>query len=151
MTIDAQSPALLGAGTSNGREVPINVEEGRRRTIVEGVQPQIDGGRYPIKRIVGDTVVVEADCFADGHDVLSCAVLYRQAGASQWQFAPMTFLINDRWRGSFVVDTVGSYEYTVASWIDRFKTWEHAMEKRIAVGQDIRVDLLIGAELVAEA
>jgi starch synthase (maltosyl-transferring) len=151
MTIDAQSPAVLVDEARNGREVPITVDEGRRRTIVEGVQPQIDGGRYPIKRIVGDTVVVEADCFADGHDVLSCAVLYRREGAGQWQVAPMAFLINDRWRGSFVVESVGRYEYTVASWIDRFKTWEHAMEKRIAANQDVRVDLLIGADLVDEA
>ena len=51
--------------------------DGRRRAIVEGVVPQVDGGRFPIKRIVGDRVQVEADAFADGHDVVTVVLRYR--------------------------------------------------------------------------
>jgi starch synthase (maltosyl-transferring) len=136
----------------NGRE-PLLTEqgEGRRRVVVERLTPQIDGGRYAIKRVVGEMVQVEADVFADGHDVLSCAVLFRKLGSEAWRDTPMALIVNDRWTGSFTVEELGSYEYTVGAWIDRFKTWEHAMEKRIAAGQDLKVDLLIGAALIDEA
>lgn len=125
--------------------------EGRARVVIEGVRPQIDCGAYPIKRVVGDTVTVEADVFADGHDVISCVVLYRKEGAADWAEAPMEFLVNDRWRGSFRVTEIGRYEYTVMGWINRFKSWQRDLSKRVESGQDMAVQLLIGANLIAEA
>jgi starch synthase (maltosyl-transferring) len=126
-------------------------QESRQRAVIEGVAPEVDGGRYPIKRVAGDSVVVEADIFTDGHDVLHCVLLYRAASESSWSEVSMTFLTNDRWRGSFTVADVGEYRYTVQAWVDRFKTWQRDMEKRIAAGQNVTVDLLIGAELVEAA
>lgn len=125
--------------------------EGRARVVIEGIKPQIDCGAYPIKRVVGDTVTVEADAFADGHDVLSCVVLYRKEGATDWAEAPMEFLVNDRWRGSFQVTEIGRYEYTVMGWINRFKSWQRDLGKRVDAGQDVAVQLLIGANLISEA
>ena len=125
--------------------------DGRGRVVIEKVSPQIDCGRFPIKRVVGDVVVVEADVFADGHDQVSCEVLYSRKGDQDWHSAPMTRADNDRWRGSFPVPNVGRYEYTIEGWIDRFQTWRDALAKRIAAGQDIRVDLLVGAELIEAA
>lgn len=125
--------------------------EGRRRALVERVSPEIDGGRFPIKRVIGEKVVVEADAFADGHDVLSCMVLYRREGETAWSEAPMELMVNDRWRGEFTVTALGRYQYTVQAWVDRFKTWEHQLHRRVEAGQDVRVDLLIGADLLAEA
>ncbi|MDP3039062.1 MAG: DUF3416 domain-containing protein, partial [Deltaproteobacteria bacterium] len=65
------------------------VKDGRRRVIIEGVKPEIDGGRFSIKRVVGEKVVVEADIFTDGHDALSCILLYRREEESQWTEVPM--------------------------------------------------------------
>jgi starch synthase (maltosyl-transferring) len=127
------------------------VGDGRRRVMVERVTPEIDGGRYPIKRVVGEPVVVECDAFADGHDGLSCAVRYRGPGEEQWREAPMKHLVNDRWRGEFSVERMGVYTYTVIAWMDRFGTWEYQLHKRVEAAQDVRVDLLIGADLVSEA
>lgn len=129
----------------------VAVGEGRRRVVIERVTPEIDGGRYPIKRVSGDRVVVECDAFADGHDEIACAVRYRGPGESEWRDTPMQFLVNDRWRGTFTVETIGRYSYTVIAWMDRFATWEHQLHKRVEAGQDVQVDLLIGAELVQEA
>jgi starch synthase (maltosyl-transferring) len=95
-------------------------------------------------------VVVEADVFADGHDALSCVLLYRFEG-SDWTEVPMAPLINDRWRGSFTVTEIGRYEYTMLAWIDGFTSWARDLAKRIAANQDVRVDLLIGAALVEDA
>jgi starch synthase (maltosyl-transferring) len=127
------------------------IGEGRRRVVIERVTPEIDCGRYPIKRIVGDSVTVECDAFADGHDVIACTIRYRGPSDDAWRDAPMEQLVNDRWRGSFTVSEMGRYRYTVAGWMDRFATWEHQLHKRVEASQDVSVDLLIGAELLAEA
>jgi len=126
-------------------------EEGRNRVIIEDVTPEIDAGRYPIKRIVGEETVVQADILADGHDALSCALLYRKEGDAKWTELPMEPLGDDRWRGSFRVQELGRYCYTVLGWIDHFKTWSRDLAKRVQAGQDVSVDLLIGAELVEAA
>ena len=65
---------------------------------IENVQPLIDCGRYPIKRIVGEDLVVEADIFKDGHDVVA-AILKWRVGKRGWRQTPMVFVDNDRWRG----------------------------------------------------
>jgi starch synthase (maltosyl-transferring) len=124
--------------------------DGRCRVAIERVSPEIDCGRFAIKRVAGETVVVEADVFADGHDQVACRVLYRQSN-QELQSAPMMPLGNDRWRGEFTVSNLGRYEYTVEGWIDRFQSWRSALEKRIAAGQDFHLDLLAGAELVEAA
>ena len=143
--------ALVATGPALNGHITLGLDDGRRRAVVERVTPEIDGGRYPIKRIVGDSVVVECDAFADGHDLLGLAVRYKGPHDADWRDAPMGALVNDRWRGSFTVDAVGSYSYCVLAWIDRFATWEQQLRKRVEAAQDVRVDLLIGAELVAEA
>ncbi len=125
--------------------------QGRNRVIIEGVKPEIDCGRFPIKRIAGDEVVVEADILTDGHDAISCALLYRKEGDENWSEAPMEPLGNDRWRASFTVQDLGRYRYTVQGWVDHFKTWVRDLAKRVEAGQDVSVDLLIGAEMVEEA
>ena len=119
-----------------------------RRVVVEGVLPQVDGGRFPVKRVAGDQVVVTADVFADGHDVLAAALLFRKAGDRDWQETPMALLDNDRWSGQFVVDALGRYEYTVEGWIDRFESWRHELTKKFEAGQDVSSELLEGAALI---
>src|ERR1043166_5793052 len=128
-------------------ELPI---DGRQRVIVARVSPEVDCGRFAIKRVVGETVIVEADIFADGHDQVACQILYKQDGQGL-QASPMKPLGNDRWRGEFTVTALGGYCYTVEGWIDRFETWRRDREKRISAGQDFSVDLLIGAILIERA
>jgi starch synthase (maltosyl-transferring) len=125
--------------------------DGRKRVVIESVDPEIDAGRFAIKRIIGDPVEVEADVFADGHDHVAARLLFRYCEVASWTMVPMLPLGNDRWRARFSVERVGEYLYTVAGWIDPFDTWRSDLEKRIGAGQDIRVDLLHGAQLVEEA
>jgi len=125
--------------------------EGRWRTVIEGVKPEIDGGRFAIKRTVNEEVVVEADIFTDGHDALSAVLLYRRESEPQWTEVSMEFLINDRWRGSFRVTELGRYRYTLIGWVDHFKTWRRDLAKKVEAGQDVLVDLLVGARLIEEA
>ena len=126
-------------------------EESRKRIVIEGVEPEIDSGRFPIKRIINDKVVVEADIFADGHDVLSAALLYRKEGNNSWIEVPMEFLVNDRWRGFFVVSELGRYQYTLIGWVNRFKSWQQKLAKKVEADQDVSVDFMEGAQLMEEA
>jgi len=119
------------------------------RVIVEGLSPEVDGGRFPAKRTVREVVAVEADVHTDGHEVLAAALRYRKAGGD-WAEAEMRPLVNDRWTGGFAVSEQGFYEYTVQAWIDRFATWRRDLSKKFDVGQDVTSELLEGAELVRE-
>lgn len=130
--------------------MPGQSADGRSRVVIERVSPEVDCSRFPIKRVLGERVIVEADVFADGHDEVACQILYWQ-GNEEPHSSQMKSLGNDRWRGEFSVANLGRYLYTVEGWIDRFQTWRHALEKRVLAGQDVRVDLLIGIELIEGA
>lgn len=140
----ARAPRDAQAGTAPEREAS--------RVVIERVRPEIDAGRFPVKRAAGDRFVVEADVFAEGHDLLACALRHRKDdGATPWSEAPMESLPNDLWRGSFVVSEIGRYRYTVVAWVDAFKSWRRDFAKRVEAGQELGVHLQIGAGLVAEA
>jgi starch synthase (maltosyl-transferring) len=125
--------------------------EGRIRIVVEGVRPEIDCGAFPVKRIVGDLMIVDADIFTDGHDAVAGDVLYRFEREEVWRRSPMKSVGNDHWRGDFTASQVGKYYFTVEGWIDRYATWRNAMIKRIDSDQDVRMESLIGADLLEEA
>jgi starch synthase (maltosyl-transferring) len=120
-----------------------------RRVVVENVYPEVDDGRFPIKRVVGEEVIVSADVHADGHDRIAAALLYRRSGEQVWTEVPMASVGNDRWRGGFTVETMGVYEYTVEGWIDRFGSWRDELSKKVAAGQDVASELLEGSVLAA--
>src|ERR1700729_3303631 len=105
--------------------------EGRRRVIIEEVQPQIDCGRYPAKRILGDDVTITAAVFGDGHDHVSGRLLYRHANETDWRFVPLISLTNDVWTGAFSLDKLGDWLYTIDAWVDHFATWCADMRKRL--------------------
>ena len=119
----------------------------RARIVIENVTPQVDGGRFAVKRVRGDTVDVSADVFADGHDLVACAVLFRRSGAPEWQRVAMSGVGDDRFAASFTVSELGRYEFTVEAWVDHLATWKRDIAKKRAAGHDTRVDELRGAEL----
>jgi starch synthase (maltosyl-transferring) len=132
--------------TASGASGP----DGRVRAVVEGVEPEIDAGKFPAKTVVGDRFVVECDAFADGHDLLRCLLLWRAASERTWSEVEMAPLPNDRWRGAFVPEAAGRCVYTVRAWVDHFGSWLRDLHKRVAAGQDVAVDVEIGARLIEE-
>jgi starch synthase (maltosyl-transferring) len=121
----------------------------QRRIQIEDVWPQIDCGRYPVKRSQGETVEVWATVFRDGHEVLGAAVRYRPPGARQWREAPMLKAEGDRWTASFVVDACGRWEFTVQAWVDRFESWRDELRRKVEAGQaDLASELEEGAVLL---
>jgi len=124
--------------------------DGRARAVIEDIEPQVDHGRFAVKRVVGDRVEVEADCFADGHDELACVLRYRHDDEKAWHEAPMVALGNDRWRGAFDVTTLGRHRYTVSAWVDPYLSWRHDFARRVDA-DDIRVAARAGADLLDAA
>lgn len=127
------------------------LEDGRKRIIIENIKPQIDCGRFPIKRVVGEKVTVRADIFADGHEDVVAMLQYRSAAEKEWREVPMKFLNNDRWEAEFTVEKIGVYYYTIQGWIDHFSTWQKDLQKKFEAGQNVKVELLMGAEFIAKA
>ncbi len=110
----------------------------RARPVVEHVGPVVDCGRYPAKRIAGDTILVHTDVFADGHDLVTAEVRWRGPAGGTWASAPMRPAGNDRWEGSFKVADPGRYEFAVRAGMDRFATWVHGLTAKVDAGQDVR-------------
>jgi starch synthase (maltosyl-transferring) len=141
-------PAAKGIASRKGEALPT---EGRGRVIIEAVTPQVDDGRFPAKRTVGDQVRVEADVFTDGHDAIAATLMARREGVDQWTEIHMQPLVNDRWFATFRVSELGRYGFKVQGWVDHFETWRRDLLKRIAAETDAAVDYLIGAELIEGA
>jgi starch synthase (maltosyl-transferring) len=118
---------------------------------IEDVYPAVDGGRYPVKRIVGEPVDVWADIYRDGHDVVSAALVWRLERDRDWRREPMTHRNNDRWSGSFVPDQPGRYVYAIEAWTDEFATWRRGFELKQKAGADLSLDAIEGAGMLTKA
>jgi starch synthase (maltosyl-transferring) len=169
-TIDARQQAAGSRDLDDGST---------RRVVVERIRPEVDGGRFAIKRTTGEFVEVRADLFADGHDVVAAVLRDRHvttinaehAGSAEsrnensaisaasalyvdsWREAPMTIVApgTDERTARFQVDEIGWHEYAIVAWVDRFRTWRRELEIKAAAGQDVSLELLEGALLVREA
>jgi len=115
---------------------------------IERVSPQIDGGRYRPKAVVGDSVPVQADIIRDGPDLLLCVIRYKGPGDARWSEAPMRLLENDRYGGEFTPTSIGRYKFTIEAWTDHFGTWARALARRVEVGQDVELELEEGRLLL---
>jgi starch synthase (maltosyl-transferring) len=111
------------------------------RVAIEGVWPEIDGGRFSVKRLVGELFVVEADIFSDGHDTLGAALVYKDPGGSSWVEAPMRHIGNDRWRGTFRLEENGRYAYSIIAWRDLFASWLDELHKKQAAGMSVSLEI----------
>lgn len=120
----------------------------RQRVIIENVKPQINGGRYAIKRIIGESIHVTADIFADGHDAVRAALLYKKQKAKSWNELLLDELPNNLFETAFVLEEQGTFEYKVIAWIDHLQNWYNGFLKKEAAGQHLSVELEEGAILL---
>jgi starch synthase (maltosyl-transferring) len=140
------------AGTQKSQDSSTRPKlDGRQRVIIEGLSPEVDGGRFPAKRTIGDIVRVEADVFTDGHDSVAAVVLFRHEKSDAWNETRMRGLVNDRWTAEFSAADLGRYRYTVHAWVDHWETWRRDLQKRIQANSDTPVDYFIGANLIEAA
>jgi starch synthase (maltosyl-transferring) len=124
------------------------MEHGKRRVIIENVQPRVDGGLYPAKRSVGERVDVTAAIYGDGHDHIRAEVLYKKEGAKAWSVIELQQTFNDDWQASFYVPEKGTYLFTIQAWIDHFDTWYDGFKKKANAKVEVKVELMEGAVLL---
>jgi starch synthase (maltosyl-transferring) len=134
-------------------DVPLpKTNEPPARIQIQRVTPQVDCGRYPVKRTVGDPVEVTARIFRDGHEILGAAVRYRPPGATRWLESPLAALGNDEWAGSFAVDRPGTWSYRIEAWVDRVASFQDELRRKLEGGQDdVSGELSEGAVLLRRA
>ena len=114
----------------------------RKAVAVIKVSPNVDCGRYPIKRVVGDTLKIQANILKPGHDQIYSVVYHRMQGVVEWQIAPMTYDYNeDKWNADFLLDSTGTHEYFIEAWTDRLATLLSGVEKWVQAGEDVSADL----------
>jgi starch synthase (maltosyl-transferring) len=126
-------------------------QEGRKRVVIEEIQPTVDAGRYPAKRVIGDQVEVTAAIFSDGHDHVGARLLFRHSSERTWQTQYATFreLNNDLWSATFSVDRIGLWYFTIEAWVDHFDTWLSDFAKRLAAQNDSAQDMPLALEIGA--
>jgi starch synthase (maltosyl-transferring) len=149
----APAPAAKGpdpGATGRGTGATLEIREGRARAVIDAVLPAVDGGRFPIKRIAGEPVNVEAHCFTDGHDKLHVILRWQSVDAKDDYEVDMQGQGNDVWSAEFTPARPGRYRYTVMAWVDKFESWRRELERRDD-GADIRMALQVGAVLIDEA
>lgn len=127
-----------------------SVEDGRIRAVIDAVLPNVDGGRFAVKRVAGESMTVTAHCFTDGHDILRVMLRWRKEEQAEAHEVPMKPLGNDVWSAGFTLPAVGRYRYSVTAWVDPFESWRHEMMRRIDV-DDIRIASQAGAIEIAAA
>ncbi|MDA8310629.1 MAG: alpha-1,4-glucan--maltose-1-phosphate maltosyltransferase [Actinomycetota bacterium] len=146
--------AQLPAGAASAaRAAPGGIKQpgAPRRVVIEDVRPSVEGGRFPAKAAVGDDVVVDARVFADGHDLLACDLRVQREGDPSWAVVEMVSLDDDRWKAAFRAGSVGRYRFAVRAGVDRYATWLRDLFARAGAGQDVRGELAVGAQLLADA
>jgi starch synthase (maltosyl-transferring) len=143
---------ILPFPTTEIRDFGYPISMQRQRVVIEHVKPQVDAGRFPVKRVAGDSVSVEARIFADGREAIHAMLLHRRSpGVKPWQRVTMRSVADDLWTGSFEVAEPGLYEFTIHAWVDTFETWRRDLRARLDAGHNVSTELLTGARLADEA
>ena len=138
------------ASTLEPAAASANGEDGRVRAVIDAILPDVDAGRFAVKRIAGEPVLIEAHCLTDGHDKLRVVLGWRSPTDTASHEIEMTLLGNDRWTAEFTPPTAGRYAYTVTAWVDHFESWWHELERRDEKN-DIRTALEVGATIIDAA
>ncbi|MEC7838582.1 MAG: alpha-1,4-glucan--maltose-1-phosphate maltosyltransferase [Chlamydiota bacterium] len=121
---------------------------GIKRVVIQSVTPQVNGGVFPVKKVVGESVTVQADIFSEGHHHLGADLLWKEVNENEWQRIPMSFVENDRWQAEFPTETVGNYLYTIEAWIDYYASWKEDLLKKIKAETFVNVDIEPGIQVL---
>jgi starch synthase (maltosyl-transferring) len=148
---EQQSRTAAAQGPGSAEQPDRLMQLASKRIAIEGVDPEIDGGRFPAKAVVHHPFTIEADIFGDGHESIDACLLFRPAGTQVWSEQPMEYLENDRWRTTIVFPENRLYEYTLAGWRDLFGTWRKEIAKKHAAGIPIVLELEEGRRLLDAA
>ncbi|WP_433803787.1 alpha-1,4-glucan--maltose-1-phosphate maltosyltransferase [Actinomycetospora sp. CA-084318] len=135
---------------------------------IDEVTPEVSGGRFPSKAVVGEVVPVTATVWREGHDAIAATLVWQRcadvdhadaeavataAVVGHERTARMVSLgkDTDRAAASLVADAEGLWRFRVDAWSDPWATWRHAVEVKVAAGQgpgELANDLENGARIL---
>ncbi|MBB4659060.1 maltotransferase domain-containing protein [Parvularcula dongshanensis] len=118
-----------------------------RRVAIEDVYPVVNAGRFPAKRIVGDTLAVGADVFVDGHDIVAADLVLTEPGADPVR-VPMRKGLNDRFGAQVTLTRMGSASFAIEAFKDRYASWLDEVTKKRAAGVNVEVETIEGQQIV---
>ncbi len=139
---------MIESPTKPKQSKKLDHASGKKRAIIEHISPAVEGGLFPAKRSLGESIEVQADVFGDSHDIVKAVLLYKHQNDAEMTQMPMTYVINDCWTATFVPEKQGFYEYTVLGYIDHFVTWRDGLKKKYDANQNVVVELMIGVEMI---
>ena len=143
---------ILAAERATAKATPEpSTPTGEGRVVIEAVMPELDGGRSPVKRVVGESVHVTADIFSDGHEIIDVEILSRVVGETEWRADRMVFVDNDRWGGHFPLLRNARYEFTIQAWRDGYSSWVRDTLKKRQAGVDVRLETIEGVAFALSA
>ena len=121
--------------------------------VIQNVQPQVDGGRYAVKREVGDVVKVSAEVFREGHGVLRAELLWRKESSKRWNRIPMEHVNPglDLWEASFEPKDIGRHEFKIEAYTDHFASWLHDTKRKYEAGETLDSEAVEGLHLMQDA
>ena len=123
------------------------------RIAVTELSPSVSCGQYPARAVTGQTVVVSATVFREGHDAVAADVVVRGPDGKRRPFlrmqpgAPGT----DRWSAPMLLDAEGTWSFSVEGWSDPIGTWWHDAPLKLGATVDVDVVLEQGAQLYERA
>jgi starch synthase (maltosyl-transferring) len=121
------------------------------RIQIQEVKPQVDCGRYALKRTAGERIEVTARIFRDGHETLGAAIKHRGPGSTRWAETPLELVGNDVWVGSFDVSRPGLWCFRIEAWVDRVASFQEELRRKVASGQtDLKGELSEGSVLIGD-
>jgi len=129
----------------------MDLNNGKKRVIITQVSPAVEGGKYPAKTVINETICISADVFGDGHDEVAASVFIKNMHTQQVEELPMTLMVNDHWQAEYTFAATGTYNFWIIGWEDHYATWKHGLVKKQNAGQDIQLELQIGAGMLLDA
>lgn len=124
----------------------ISMNEKRNRAVIENISPLVSSGKHAVKRVKNEKLSIEADVFADGHDVVNSWLFYKHKSEKKWKNTPLAHIVNDRWQVDLIPEKEGMYTYYLEAWVDYALNWQHELRRKVKGGQNVEVELLDGLQ-----
>ncbi len=123
------------------------------RIPITDISPVVDCGQWPAKAVAGETFVVSATVFREGHDAVAAGVVLTAPDGQRGRLRRMRESApgTDRWAVEVCLPAEGDWLFRVEAWSDPLATWLHDAEIKIPRGLDSDLMCEEGARLFERA
>jgi starch synthase (maltosyl-transferring) len=122
------------------------------RVTIFDVAPNVSGGEFPVKAIVGEEINVSATIFSESNEVIRAGVVLVDPYGVKFAAQPMHEMWpgSDRWSAAITPTLVGDWQYFIEAWRDPILTWIQIANIKIPAEIDVELVFEDGARLFEE-